>query len=525
MIPTLTLEPATVPEGDVGALYVVDFSSPNATPPVSFSVSAGELPPGLTLSAEGQLSGRPLTALTAVFDVFAVDSRGAKGSRTLSLTIRARPISIAPANLPTAFRATTYLQQLTASGGNPPYAYELVSGALPTGLALGSSGLLSGRATAVGMSTFRVRARDALSRTGEQDFTLAVTEPSLTIEPASLPNAAVGLDYVTTISAQGGTAPYTFRVTTGTLPDGLTLSAGGGLMGRPTTAGSSTFEVEALDANMVTARQSYQLTVDATAFAIDPPTLPPATLGFGYSVTLGADGGVSPYDFAVTRGALPTGFTLSTIGALTGTPIALGTSNFTVRALDSAGAMSARSFSLEVRQATLVITPTSVPAVAPSSAYSVQLAADGGVGPYLFSLSAGQLPPGFSLSTSGTLSGTATATAQVANFSVSAVDTFGSSASLAYRLAVTPSVFQMGPASLPDGTASMPYADTQLTTTGGAAPHTFALVRGALPPGLTLSATGLLSGTPSQSGTFTFTASATDANLVIAHHEFTLVVQ
>jgi hypothetical protein len=57
------------------------------------------------------------------------------------------------------------------------------------------------------------------------------------------------------------------------------------------------------------------------------------------------------------------------------------------------------------------------------------------------------------------------------------------------------------------------------------APHPFALVRGALPGGLALSTTGLLSGTPTQSGTFAFTASATDANLVIAHHDFTLVVQ
>jgi hypothetical protein len=525
MLPTLTLEPSTLPEGDVGALYVVDFTSPNATPPVTFSVASGELPPGLTLSPEGQLTGRPLSALTAAFTLAASDAQGAKGSQSFSLTVRPPRIAIGPTVLPNAFRATAYLQQLTASGGNPPYLYELSSGALPDGLMLGSSGVISGRATANGVATFSVRARDAVQRTGEQTFTLTVTEPSLTIAPTSLMNAGVGLDYVATLTATGGTEPYTFSLDGGALPDGLVLGAGGAITGRATTAGSASFDVKVIDANALTASRSYQLTVDPAAFTIEPRSLPPATLGFGYSVTLRADGGVAPYDFTVTRGALPTGFTLSTIGALTGVPIALGTSNFTVRATDANSAAASRSFSLEVRPATIALTPSTVPAAPLSSAYSVQLAADGGVGPYFFTVTTGQLPPGIALSTGGALSGTTIATAQVANFTVTAVDTFGSAGSVAYRLAVTSAAYELGPSTLPNGTPSMPYPDTQLTPDGGVAPHTFALVRGALPGGLALSTTGLLSGTPTQSGTFAFTASATDANLVIAHHDFTLVVQ
>lgn len=524
MLPTLALEPASLPEGDVGEPYLVDFTSPNATPPVTFSLSSGELPPGLTLSTEGQLSGRPLSALTAAFTLTAVDAQGAKGSQSFSLTVRPPRIAIGPTVLPTAFRATSYLQQLTASGGNPPYLYELTSGSLPSGVTLSNSGVLSGRPTALGVTTFSVRARDAVQRTGEQSFSLTVTEPTVTITPTSLANASVGLDYVATLTATGGSEPYTFALD-GTLPDGLTLGAGGAITGRPTTAGSTNFAVQVVDANALAARQSYLLTVDPVAFAVEPPALPPATLGFGYSVTIRADGGVAPYDFSVIRGALPTGFTLTTIGVLTGVPIALGTSNFTVRATDATSTAASRSFSLEVRPATIALTPGTVPAAPLSSAYSVQFAADGGVGPYLFSVSAGQLPPGLQLLSSGALSGTSRATAVVTNFTVTAVDTFGSAGSVAYRLAVTDTAYQLGPAMLPDGTVSMPYPDTQLTPEGGAAPHTFAIVRGALPAGISLSATGLLSGTPTQSGTFAFTASATDANLVIAHRDFTLVVQ
>jgi hypothetical protein len=85
--------------------------------------------------------------------------------------------------------------------------------------------------------------------------------PPLLLSPATLPNGTVGTAYNQTLTASGGTPPYTFAVTAGTLPPGLTLSADGVLSGKPTAAGTFNFTVTATDANGNTGSQAYAITI------------------------------------------------------------------------------------------------------------------------------------------------------------------------------------------------------------------------------------------------------------------------
>ncbi|MHB8680279.1 MAG: putative Ig domain-containing protein, partial [Rudaea sp.] len=176
--------------------------------------------------------------------------------------------------------------------------------------------------------------------TGSRAYTLTVNAPTITLAPATLPAATVAAAYSQTISASGGTAPYTFAVTSGSLPAGLTLSSAGVLSGTPTAGGTFNFTVTATDSSTGTGPYkgslAYTLTVNAPTITLSPTSLPNGTNNVAYaSQTITASGGTSPYTYAVTSGALPPGLTLSSAGVLSGTPTAGGTFNFTVTATDS----------------------------------------------------------------------------------------------------------------------------------------------------------------------------------------------
>lgn len=172
-----------------------------------------------------------------------------------------------------------------------------------------------------------------------KSLTLTVNPGTVVISPSTLPGGMVGLAYTATVSASGGLAPYTFSVSTGALPAGLSLAASTGIIsGSPTASGPSTFTVQVADAELpaVTATQSYTVTI-VSALSITTASLPAANIGVSYTATLAATGGVTPYTWAVTTGSLPSGLTLnSTTGVISGTPTSAGTFNFTITVTDSA---------------------------------------------------------------------------------------------------------------------------------------------------------------------------------------------
>ena len=150
----------------------------------------------------------------------------------------------------------------------------------------------------------------------------------LTITTASLHAGNVGSTYSSDLSASGGTPPYRWAVTKGSLPPGLTLS-GATIGGTPTAAGTSDFTVQVTDSGQPaqTKQIALSLVIGPALLVITRTSLPTAMVGAPYSQTLSASGGTAPYSWSIASGSLPPGLTLS--GAtITGTPSAPGSSNF-----------------------------------------------------------------------------------------------------------------------------------------------------------------------------------------------------
>src|SRR6185437_5714146 len=244
--------------------------------------------------------------------------------------------------------------------------------------------------------------------------------PPLALAATSLPAVTSGANYSAAISASGGTSPYQWSISAGTLPAGLTLGPTGVISGTPTASGTSSFTVQVTDSSKppqtATGNQSITVSPSAAQLAISTSSLPGGTKGAAYSATLQATGGVTPYSWAISSGSLPGGLQLSaTSGAISGTPTATGTFSFTAKVTDSSSPQQSSSKPLSITVSATptapTITTTSLPGGTEGTAYSGTMQATGGVTPYSWAISSGSLPGGLQLSaTIGAISGTPTAT-------------------------------------------------------------------------------------------------------------------
>jgi GH18 family chitinase len=508
-----------LPTAVTGAAYSQALMAAGTTP-ITWAVTGGTLPAGLSLGAStGILSGTPTAAGVSTLTVSATNAVGSN-SKQLSLTVNAAPTppSIATSSpVPSAETGAAYSQALVATG-TTPITWAVTSGTLPAGLSLGSStGSISGTPTAAGVSTLTVGATNAVGSDARQlslTVNAAPTPPSIATS-SPLPSALTGAAYSQTLVA-GGTTPITWAVTSGMLPAGLSLGASTGLLsGTPTAAGVFTLTAGATNAVGSNSKQ-LSLTVNA---APTPPSiatsspLPSAVTGTLYSLTLTA-AGTTPITWAVTSGTLPAGFSLgSSSGILSGTPTAAGVFTLTVSATNAVGSDS-KQLSLTVNAAPTppsIATSSPLPSAVTGTAYSQTLMA-GGTTPITWAVTSGTLPAGLTLGAStGILSGTPTA-AGVSTLTVSATNAVGSNSkqlSLTVNAAPTsPSIVTSSP--LPDALTGAAYSQTLVA--GGTTPITWAVTSGTLPAGLSLgSSTGIVSGTPTAAGVSTLTVGATNA--------------
>ena len=178
------------------------------------------------------------------------------------------------------------------------------------------------------------------------EASLTVNSAAITVTPATLPDPALSIPYTQSVGASGGSGTYTYAISAGTPPTGLTLSAAGILSGTPTASGTFNFTVLATDAFGSTGTLAYTLVVP---LVVGPANLPDGTRGIPYSQSITATGGTAPYSFAVTAGALPSGLTLDTnTGVISGTPDTANTVNFTVTVTNGAGRSGSRAYSVVI---------------------------------------------------------------------------------------------------------------------------------------------------------------------------------
>jgi hypothetical protein len=517
-----------LPSGTVGKAYSVTLAAAGGTAPYgNWQITAGSLPGGLTLNtSSGVLSGTPAGAGTSGFVVQVADSASITATKTFSLTINPA-LSITTVSLATGVVGAGYSQALAASGGASPYSWSVTAGALPGGITLNAStGLLSGTPAAAGNFPFTAQVADSAAATATKDFVLTVVA-ALTITNASpLPAGSVGIPYSVTLTAAGGTAPYTWSITAGALGAGLTLNAATGVIsGTPSSAGTFNFTVGVSDSAAATASKAFSIIIAPALSITTVSPLPAGTVGKNYSVTVAASGGTPPYGtWQIPAGSLPGGLTLAaSSGIISGIPTASGTFGFIVQVADSAAVTATKSFSVTVSP-TLSITTTTLPAAVAGVSYSQALAATGGVPPYSWSVALGALPPGITLnSSSGVLSGMPVAAGSFP-FTIQVADSAAVTASRDYALTVAAGLTITTPTQLSSGALYTPYLAT-LTATGGKTPYMWSLASGSLPAGLTINAgAGIISGTPTAGGNFSFVVQVADSAAATASRAMTLAI-
>jgi len=434
----LLVTTSSLPDGKVGEAYpATTLSGAGGVAPYTWTASG--LPAGLSLSAEGVLTGTPEahTPSPANVTVTVTDALSASTSVSLGLTVDPADLVVTTSSLPDATVGSPYSQALAASGGVTPYTWT-TSSTLPEGLSLTTSGVLGGTATThtAEPASIEITVTDGRGSTSTATVMLTVKPAPLTITTSSLADATVGAFYTRTLVASGGVAPYTWS-TSSTLPDGLGLSDEGVLSGTPTSAttGPVNVVITVEDSLGATRTSELQLTVNAAPLVVQTTSLPNATVGAPYTVTLLASGGVAPYSWHAA--ALPDGLTLTDDGTLTGTPTtAAPTATVDVTVTDARSQTATALLSLTVNPATLVVTTSSLPAATINEGYSATLEAAGGTAPYTWTTTS-TLPDGLNLSSTGQLTGTPT-TAGGTDIEVMVTDANNQTAQATLAITVNP---------------------------------------------------------------------------------------
>ena len=283
------------------------------------------------------------------------------------------PLSITSTSLPSGVVGTAYSATLAATGGTTPYTWSLTAGTLPAGLSLNATtGAISGTPTATASATaLTLKLTDSSSpaQSMSVNLTLTIAPVPLVISTSSLPSGVVGTAYSATLAATGGTTPYTWSLTAGTLPAGLSLNATtGAISGTPTATASATaltFKLTDSSSPAKTMSVNLTLTIAPVPLAIGTSSLPSGFVGTAYSATLAATGGTTPYTWSLTAGTLPAGLSLNaTTGAISGTPTATASATaLTFRLTDSGSPAQTMSVNL-----TLTIAPAITVSVSPKRA-------------------------------------------------------------------------------------------------------------------------------------------------------------
>lgn len=303
---TLTLPPAVVSEAYSHQLEVRGATNP------FWSIVSGDPGPGLSLSPAGVLAGIPSRAGNAAFRVQVSD--GAQGSATRDLVLSVVPeggLRLVASALPRAAVGAPYGAQLAATGGTPPYAFLIVSGA-PGWLSLRSDGALGGTPDAVGVHSLEISVADSAGGFSGGTLRLEVVASTpVAVRSSALPKGVVDFPYEARLQAEGGQPPYRWSVISGTLPAGLQLGLDGLISGTPSAEGRPTLGFRVEDASGAAASASLELAIEALRpLSVAMPARVGLKLRGENRVPLAASGGVPPYAWAITAGRLPEGVEL-----------------------------------------------------------------------------------------------------------------------------------------------------------------------------------------------------------------------
>jgi hypothetical protein len=332
-------------DGTVGLYGVALYDPATATYQVTGSTTIPQFQPATSRLADG-------TGLVTGGVGFPTFDAGLANAEIYYSTAPLAPLQITtPSLLPGAPLGQPYTQMLLERGGVGALTWTLTGGALPTGITLSTNGILQGTPTSTGTFTFTAQLVDssAPGKIASATFSLTVSGPTLVFGAQSLPTALIGFGYTPPLVVSGGTAPFSFAITGGAPPSGITLGSNGIFSGSATTVGSSTFTVTVTDSSVPQQSASQALTIQvANPLVINTASLPDAVIGAAYSQSLAASGGLGTYTWSLVSGSLPVGTTLSSAGLISGTLTTTGSYSFVLTVTDLSGQSASAPFTVIV---------------------------------------------------------------------------------------------------------------------------------------------------------------------------------
>jgi uncharacterized protein with beta-barrel porin domain len=367
--PPLTLTSTASATTQVGQSYSQTNVGSGGATPYTYTLSAGALPAGTTLnSLTGTVSGTPTAAGAFSYTIKATDSTtptAQTATQVVSGTIAPATLTLTSTASATTQIGQSYSQTNVRSGGATPYTYSVFAGLLPAGTTLNAStGTVSGTPTAAGAFSYAIKVTDSGSPTAQtatQVMSGTIAPATLTLVSAASNTTQLGQFYRQTNVGSGGATPYTYSVSAGALPAGITLNASNGtVFGTPTASGAFSYTVKVTDSGSPTAQTATQ-TVSGT---IAPATLTATqaiastTFTVNHAATsftpVTGSGGAAPLAYGVSP-SLPTGLSMnSSTGAITGTPtVTSSAATYTVTVTDANSATATATFSLAVSNPSL----------------------------------------------------------------------------------------------------------------------------------------------------------------------------
>jgi hypothetical protein len=342
------------------------ISGPSGPSYTAMATYPGGAQENVAAAATWNSSDPSVATITGEKDVVANGFTLAPGSTTISATFDGVTGSTSLTVVPDLVVTTTsvakmtvgvpYDQTLTATGGTGPYVWSIAQGTLPDGLSLDpATGEITGMPTSTTQpEQVSVEAKDSSTPQEDASGSLIFDDAGPpTITTTSLPDFTTGVPYDQTLAVSGGTAPYTWTIPFGGLPEGLSLNpATGEITGTPTGSTAELFDIQVTDSSATPEIGSANLSIDN-----GPPVLPTelsdGNVGYSYGVYLEFDtnGGLYPYTFSVVSGSLPPGLSLQDGQDLVGLPTTAGTFAFTLQVEDSSSPQqtATQSYSMTIQ--------------------------------------------------------------------------------------------------------------------------------------------------------------------------------
>ena len=496
-----------LPNSTLGVPYAFLFSG-YGDAPITWELLGGNLPPGLSLDANGMLSGTPSATGTYSFSVRASNDYGGE-TKLFTLSVYQLPV-ITTTTLGYAYLGAGYSGQLTATG-SMPMTWFVTNGSLPTGLSLNpNTGIISGEAVEAGSFTFTVVAANIAGNSAPVTLTIEAGVALAIITTSPLPNGILNVAYTPlTFQAQGLDESYIYTWSWApqagsSFPPGFTLNATSGVLsGTPTAIGTYNVNVT-ITGGGTSATSPFTITIGTPPVITSNPNLG-GGISRPYSIVLQASG-TQPITWAMTAAPTPLAdIQLSADGVLAWLIPAIGTYTFTVVATNEFGDSVPVEFLLIITTPSIIDVDLDDGIVGVAYTHTFTAA---GATPYAWSHTAGDLPPGLSFDgETGTLSGNPT-TSGTYHFSIR-VDNIGGYAQEDFSLTVyaRPIITTV---MLNSGNVDAYYSQTLLAT--GTTPITWSILdpegdETGLPPGTTLTG-ATIAGTLAALGTYKFTIQA-----------------